>query len=134
MKEISIFKRVLINNLKIVMIPIVIIMFLAGYFMYAEVMRENAWLSRTIEVSQDQKLVSTGLYGVVRHPMYLATLLLFLAMPLLLDSWWALIPFVCYIPIIVIRILDEEHLLVEELDGYREYCQKVRWRLIPFVW
>ena len=110
------------------------VIFLVAYAMYVEVIRENEWLSRTIEVSEDQQVVSTGLYGVMRHPMYLATLFLFLSMPIILGSWWAVIPFLCYIPIIVARILDEERLLVMQLNGYADYCRRVKWRIIPFVW
>ena len=109
-------------------------LFLLSYLLYAEVMRENAWLSRTIEVSENQKVVSTGLYGIVRHPMYTATVMLFLSMPLILGSWWAFGVFLLYIPMIVARIIDEERLLAVELDGYAEYCKCVRWRLLPFVW
>ena len=108
--------------------------FLLAYTLYAEVLRENTWLSRTIEVQQGQKVVSTGLYGVVRHPMYAVTLLLFLSMPLMLGSWPAFFIFLCYPAIIVKRLLDEEKMLVKELDGYEEYMQKVKYRLIPFVW
>lgn len=110
------------------------VLFLLGYGMYAEVMRENTYLSRTIEVQENQKVVSTGLYGIVRHPMYLATLLMFLPIPLILGSFWGLIPFAFYPVIIVIRILDEEKLLARELDGYAEYKNKVKYRLVPFVW
>ncbi len=109
-------------------------LFLISYILYAEVMRENEWLSRTIEVSAGQKVVSTGLYGIVRHPMYTATLLLFLTMPLILGSWWALVIFALYIPMIVVRIIDEERLLHQELDGYSDYCRRIRWRLLPFIW
>ena len=109
-------------------------LFLISYILYAEVMRENEWLSRTIEVSAGQKVVSTGLYGIVRHPMYTATLLLFLTMPLILGSWWALAIFVLYVPMIVVRIIDEERLLHQELDGYSDYCRRIRWRLLPFIW
>ena len=108
--------------------------FLLAYALYAEVLRENTWLSRTIEVQQGQKVVSSGLYGVVRHPMYAVTLLLFLSMPLVLGSWPAFFIFLCYPAIIVKRLLDEEKLLAKELDGYEEYMQKVKYRLIPFVW
>ncbi len=108
--------------------------FLVGYLLYAEVMRENVWLSRTIEVSEGQKVIDNGLYGVVRHPMYLATLLMFLAMPLVLGSWWAVAPFVGYVPVIVVRALDEEKLLTKELEGYADYCKRVRWHIVPFVW
>ena len=107
---------------------------LVSYAAYAEVMRENAYLSRTIEVKQDQKLVDSGLYGVVRHPMYLATLFMFLSIPVILGSWLALACFAFYPIIIVIRIVDEEKLLKAELEGYTEYTQKVKYRLIPFVW
>lgn len=110
------------------------IVFLVAYALYVEVIRENEWLSRTIEVTDGQRVISTGLYGVVRHPMYLATLLLFLSMPLILGSWWAVIPFLFYIPIIVVRTLDEERLLLAELDGYAEYCTRTKWRILPFVW
>lgn len=110
------------------------VVFLLSYGAYVEVMRENVWLSRTVEVVEGQKVVSTGLYGIVRHPMYLATLTLFLSMPLVLGSWWAVIPFLLYIPIIVIRTLDEERLLIAELDGYAEYCTRVKWRIVPFIW
>ena len=109
-------------------------LFLISYILYAEVMRENEWLSRTVEVSVGQTVVSTGLYSIVRHPMYTATVLLFLTMPLILGSWWAFAIFLLYIPMIVARIIDEERLLAVELDGYAEYCKRVRWRLLPFVW
>ena len=110
------------------------VVFLAGYGMYAEVMRENAYLSRTVEVQEGQKVIDTGLYGIVRHPMYLATLLMFLPMPLILQSFWGLIPFAIYPVLIVIRILNEEKILTEGLNGYAEYKKKVKYRLIPFVW
>ena len=110
------------------------VLFLAGYGMYAEVMRENAYLSRTVEVQENQKVISTGLYGVVRHPMYLATLLMFLPLPLILGSFWGLIPFAFYPVLIVIRLLNEEKVLTNELEGYAEYKTKVKYRLIPFVW
>lgn len=110
------------------------VLFLLGYLMYAEVMRENTYLSRTVEVQQGQKVISSGLYGVVRHPMYLATLLMFLPIPLILGSLWGLIPFAAYPVIIVVRILNEEKVLSGELEGYTEYKAKVKYRLIPFVW
>ena len=106
---------------------------LIAYLLYAEVLRENTYLSRTIEVQEGQRVIDSGLYGIVRHPMYSATLLLFLAMPLVLGSLIALPIFLLYIPIIVARLLGEEKLLEAELPGYREYMKKVRWRLIPFV-
>ncbi len=110
------------------------VLFLVAYALYAEVMRENAYLSRTIKVEEGQKVVDTGLYGIVRHPMYMATILLFLMIPLVLGSWYALIVFAFYPAIIIVRLDDEEKLLSRELPGYTEYKQKVRYRLIPFVW
>ena len=109
-------------------------LFLIGYVMYAFVLKQNAYLSRTIKVEANQKVISTGLYGVVRHPMYLATLLMFLPMPLILGSFYGLIAFSLYPVIIVIRLLNEEKVLCCELDGYKEYQDKVRYRLIPFIW
>ena len=110
------------------------VLFLLAYALYAEVMRENSYLSRTIKVEEGQTVVSTGLYGIVRHPMYMATLLLFLVMPLVLGSWWALVPFACYPAIIISRLKDEEELLTRELAGYEEYKEKVKYRIIPFIW
>lgn len=110
------------------------VLFLIGYAMYAEVMRENAYLSRKIEVQEDQRVISTGLYAVVRHPMYLATLLMFLPLPLILGSLWGLIPFALYPVVTVIRIFNEEKVLTDGLCGYREYKEKVKYRLIPFLW
>ena len=110
------------------------VLFLIAYILYAEVMRENAYLSRTIKVEEGQTVVDTGLYGIVRHPMYMATLLLFLVMPLILGSWYALIPMAFYPVIIIVRLKDEEALLSKELAGYAEYKKKVKYRLIPFVW
>ena len=108
--------------------------FLLGYALFAEVLRENAYLSRTVEVQAGQRVVDTGLYGVVRHPMYLATLLLFLSMPLILGSVYAFAVMLGYLPVITARIRGEEALLERELAGYREYKQKVRYRLIPGIW
>lgn len=108
--------------------------FLISYGIYAEVMRENRWLSRSIEVMEGQQVVSTGLYGVVRHPMYMATIGMFLAMPLIMGSWWAFLVMIPYVPIIVIRVKDEEELLTKELPGYEEYKKKVKWRLHQFIW
>lgn len=110
------------------------VLFLIGYAMYGEVMRENAYLSRTVEVQENQTVISTGLYGVVRHPMYLATMFMFLPMPLILGSFWGLIPFALYPISTVIRIQNEEKVLTEGLLGYAEYKQKVKYRLIPFIW
>lgn len=109
-------------------------LFLIGYGLYAEVMRENAYLSRTVEVQQGQKVIDTGLYGVIRHPMYLATMLMFLPLPLILGSFWGLLPFALYPAVAVIRILNEEKVLREGLEGYIEYTKKVKYRLIPFIW
>lgn len=109
-------------------------LFVVGYLLYAEVLRENVWLSRTIEVQAHQKVVDTGLYGIVRHPMYAATLLLFLSMPLLLGSPWSFAIMLFYIPVIAKRIRNEEKVLEEGLEGYREYKQRVRYKVIPFVW
>ena len=110
------------------------VVFLAAYILYAEVLRENTYLSRTIEVQENQKVIDTGLYGIVRHPMYSATLLLFLSMPIMLGSVYSFLIFLTYPFIIAKRIRDEEKFLEEELDGYCEYKQKVRYRLIPFIW
>ena len=110
------------------------VVFLTAYLIYAEVLRENTYLSRTIEVQENQKVIDTGLYGIVRHPMYSATLLLFLSMPLVLGSVYSFLIFLAYPFIIAKRIKNEEELLEKELIGYREYKQKVKYRLIPFVW
>lgn len=110
------------------------VLFLAAYVLYAEVMRENAYLSRTIQVQDGQKVVDTRLYGLVRHPMYMATVLLFLMIPLVLGSWYALIAFAFYPAIIIVRLKDEEELLTRELPGYADYKKKVKFRLIPFIW
>ena len=118
-------------------LPVVIaasLTFLIGYGLYAEVMRENAYLSRTVKVEEGQTVISTGLYGIVRHPMYLASVLMFLSIPLVMGSWYALIPFAFYPLLMVVRILDEEKLLTAELSGYEEYKRKVKFRLIPFIW
>lgn len=110
------------------------VLFLLAYALYAEVMRENAYLSRTIKVEEGQKVVDTGLYGIVRHPMYMATILLFLMIPIVLGSWYALIVFAFYPAIIIVRLKDEEKLLTRELPGYAQYKQKVKYRIIPFIW
>lgn len=110
------------------------VLFLIAYALYAEVMRENAYLSRTIKVEEGQTVVDTGMYGVVRHPMYAVTILLFLMIPLVLGSWYALITFAFYPAIIIVRLKDEEELLTRELPGYAEYKQKVKYRIIPFIW
>ena len=107
---------------------------LASYGLYAEVMRENAWLSRTVEVQENQKVIDTGLYGIVRHPMYTATILLFLAMPLVLGSWLSFAIMLLYPVVIFFRIRNEEQVLEAGLEGYMEYKQRVRYRLIPYIW
>ena len=109
-------------------------LFLICYLLYAEVLRENTYLSRTIEVQENQKVIDTGLYGVVRHPMYMATTVLFLAMPLVLASPISFLIMLLYIPLIARRIKNEEKVLEEGLDGYKEYKQKVKYKVIPFVW
>lgn len=110
------------------------VLFLIAYGLYAEVLRENTYLSRTIEVQEDQKVIDTGVYGIVRHPMYSATLLLFLSMPLVLGSVYSLVIFLVYPVIIVKRLLHEEAFLEKNLPGYTAYKAKVKYRLIPFVW
>lgn len=110
------------------------IVFLIAYCLYAEVLRENTYLSRTIEVQENQKVIDTGLYGIVRHPMYSVTLLLFLSMPLVLGSLYSFVIFLAYPFLIAKRIKSEETLLEKELDGYAEYKKKVKFRLIPFIW
>lgn len=109
-------------------------LFLLGYVLYAEVLRENVWLSRTIEVQEHQQVVDTELYGIVRHPMYAATLVLFLAMPLVLASPWSFLVMLFYIPMIAKRIRNEEVVLEQGLDGYKEYKQRVKYKVIPFIW
>ena len=110
------------------------VVFLISYGLYGEVMRENEYLSRTIEVQAGQKVIDTGLYGIVRHPMYMVTMWLFLSIPLVLGSWYALILFVAYPAVIAVRIRGEEKLLEAELAGYKEYKKKVKYRMIPFIW
>lgn len=110
------------------------VVFLVAYILYAEVLRENTYLSRTIEVQENQKVIDTGLYGIVRHPMYSVTLLLFLSMPIVLGSAYSFLIFMTYPFIIAKRIKSEEEFLEKELNGYQEYKQKVKYRLIPFIW
>ena len=110
------------------------LVFLLAYLLYAEVLRENTYLSRTIEVQENQKVIDTGLYGIVRHPMYSVTVLLFLAMPLVLGSIYSFVIFLAYPYIIAKRIKNEEMLLENELEGYCEYKKKVTYKLIPFIW
>ncbi len=118
-------------------VPVTVIasvLFLGAYGLYAEVLRENAYLSRTVKVEAGQTVVDTGLYGFVRHPMYMATILLFLMMPIILGSWYALMVFAFYPAIIIVRLKDEEALLTRELPGYAAYKKKVKYRIIPFIW
>ncbi len=110
------------------------VIFILAYILYAEVLRENTYLSRTIEVQENQKVIDTGLYGIVRHPMYFATVLLFLSMPLVLGSVYSFVIFLVYPFIIAKRIKNEEEVLERELEGYAEYKQKVKYRMIPFIW
>lgn len=110
------------------------VLFLAAYLLYAEVLRENAYLSRTIEVQEGQKVIDSGLYGIVRHPMYMATTVLFLAMPLVLGSPISFLIMLGYIPVIVKRIRNEEAVLEAGLEGYSDYKKRVRYRLVPFIW
>ena len=109
-------------------------LFLLSYLLYAEVLRENTYLSRTIEVHENQKVVDTGLYGIVRHPMYMATTILFLSMPLVLASPLSFLVLLLYIPLIAKRIRNEETVLEKGLEGYTEYKKKVKYRMVPFVW
>ena len=110
------------------------VLFLGFYGLYAEVLRENTYLSRTVEVQEDQKVIDTGLYGLVRHPMYMATVGLFLMMPLVLGSVIGFVIMLCYIPILAKRIRNEEQVLMDGLPGYKDYMRKVRYRMIPFIW
>ena len=117
-----------------IVVIIASVVFVTSYLLYAEVLRENTYLSRTIEVQENQKVIDTGLYGMVRHPMYLSTILLFLSMPLILDSLFSFFIFLMYPILIVKRIKNEEEVLEKELTGYTEYKQKVKYKLIPHVW
>ena len=121
-------------KLPTVLIIISSVIFLIAYIMYAEVLRENEYLSRTVEVSENQKVVDSGLYGIVRHPMYTSTIFLFLSMPLVLDSIFSFIVMLVYPIIIIFRIRNEEKVLENELAGYEEYKEKVKYKLIPFLW
>ncbi len=109
-------------------------LFLLSYIMWAEVLRENTYLSRTIKIEENQQVIDTGLYGIVRHPMYMATIILFLSMPLVLGSLIAFFIFLLYPALIIARLLNEEKVLEENLNGYKEYKKKVKYRLIPFIW
>lgn len=121
-------------KLPTIIIILASIMFLLSYIMYAEVLRENVFLSRTVEVSENQKVVDTGLYGLVRHPMYTSTIFLFLSMPLVLDSIFSFIVMMFYPIMIIFRINNEERVLENELEGYKEYKEKVKYKLMPYLW
>ena len=125
------FSWIIIPNIIVI---ISLILFVISYILYAEVLRENTYLSRTIKVQENQKVVDTGFYSIVRHPMYSITIILFLTMPLILGSIISFIIFLVYPFIIFKRIKNEEMLLEKELKGYTEYKKKVKYRLIPFVW
>lgn len=122
------------SHLPISVVIAATVMFLFGYFIYGEVLRENSYLSRTVEIQEGQQVIRTGLYKIVRHPMYAATLLLFLSMPVILGSYVSLLIFLFYPILIVNRIKHEERFLEENLKGYREYTKKVKYRLIPWIW
>lgn len=122
------------SDMPVVVVVIASVVLLASYALYAEVMRENAYLSRTVEVQENQKVVDTGLYGIVRHPMYFSTVLLFLSIPLVLGSWIGFAIFLVYPFLLVKRIRNEEKILEEGLAGYKEYKQKVKYRMLPFIW
>lgn len=117
-----------------IVVIIAAVILIASYGLYAEVMRENAYLSRTVEVQENQKVIDTGLYGFVRHPMYFSTVLLFLSIPLVLGSWVGFVIFMIYPFLLAIRIRNEEKVLEEGLDGYKQYKEKVKYRMIPFIW
>jgi len=122
------------SHIPIWLVVIAAILFLAAYALYAEVLRENSYLSRTVEVQENQKIIDTGLYGIVRHPMYSATVLLFLSIPVILGSVYSLIVFMLYPVLLIKRIENEEKVLEAELAGYLDYKQSVKYRLIPFIW
>lgn len=122
------------THVPFVVVMVAAVILLVSYGLYAEVMRENVYLSRTVEVQEEQKVIDTGLYGVVRNPMYFSTVLLFLAIPVVLGSWIGFLIFCIYPFLLVKRIKNEEMVLEEGLAGYKEYKEKVRYRMIPFVW
>ena len=122
------------SNMPIWAVTTASVIFVISYILYAEVLRENTYLSRTIEVQENQKVIDTGLYGIVRHPMYFATTVLFLSFPVVLGSWFSFAIF-CFFPFVLVkRIKNEEDVLEKGLEGYKEYKQKVKYRMIPFVW
>lgn len=122
------------SHVPTLVIIVAAVILLISYALYAEVMRENAYLSRTVKVQANQTVVDTGLYGIVRHPMYAVTVWLFLSIPVVLGSWWSLLCFVPYVAIIVVRICNEEKVLEAGLEGYSEYKKRVKYRLMPFIW
>lgn len=122
------------SNMPVWVVSVASIIFLIGYALFAEVLRENAYLSRTVEVQENQQVIDSGLYGIVRHPMYSATVLMFLSMPLILGSYISFVVFLVYPFLLIKRIRNEEMVLEEGLDGYAEYKKKVKYRMIPFVW
>jgi len=122
------------SNMPVWTVATASVIFIISYILYAEVLRENTYLSRTIEVQENQKVIDTGLYGIVRHPMYFATTLLFLSFPVVLGSWFSFAIF-CFFPFVLVkRIKNEEDVLENGLEGYKEYKQKVKYRMIPFIW
>jgi len=122
------------SNVPIYLVITADIIVLLGYLIIFFVFKQNSYASRIIEVNENQKVISTGLYGVIRHPMYLGIIIMFLPTPIALGSYWALIPFVVLPVLLVLRILNEEKVLSNNLQGYKEYCQKTKFRLIPFIW
>ena len=122
------------TSVSMIIVVVASVILLVSYGLYAEVMRENAYLSRTVEIQEEQKVIDTGLYGIVRHPMYFSTVLLFLSIPLVLGSYIGFAIFLCYPFLLVKRIKNEEEVLEKGLKGYDKYKEKVKWRLIPFVW
>lgn len=122
------------TNMPVWVVTTASVIFVVSYILYAEVLRENTYLSRTIEVQENQKVIDTGLYGIVRHPMYFATTVLFLSFPVVLGSWFSFAIF-CFFPFVLVkRIKNEEEVLENGLEGYKEYKQKVKYKMIPFVW
>ena len=122
------------SNVPTVVVIVAAVILLISYGLYAEVMRANQYLSRTVEVFEDQKVVDTGMYGIVRHPMYMTTVILFLSIPLVLGSWVGFAIFMVYPFLLVKRIKNEEKILEEGLSGYSEYKKNVKYRMIPFIW
>ncbi|MGI6392768.1 MAG: methyltransferase [Candidatus Izemoplasmatales bacterium] len=122
------------SNVPLWLVVVASVIFMIAYSLYALIMKENAYLSRKVEVQENQKVIDTGLYGIVRHPMYAVTFWMFFMIPIILGSWWSLICFLPYILVIVIRIINEERVLEEGLLGYIEYKKRVKYRIIPFIW